>query len=114
TDFKRSSALQQTGTKTSDDGTAITTNYIAPRYFDVTDKPMMYGELTVEEFQVGDIKIVLSVFSPNNQHSAQSLKPTIFKLMQAQKAFKRQIDAPPRYDILHYQSDREEETTPEG
>src|SRR5690606_10465835 len=29
-DFKRSSALQQTGTKTSDDGTAITTNYIAP------------------------------------------------------------------------------------
>lgn len=114
TDFKRSSALQQTGTKTSDDGTAITTNYIAPRYFDVTDNPMMYGELTVEEFQVGDIKIVLSVYSPNNAHSAQSLKPTIFKMMQAQKAFMGDIDATPRYDIFLYLSDREDETSPKG
>ncbi len=63
--FKRSSALQNVGTTTSDDGTIITTSYFAPRYFDITDNPMMYGELDIEEFQVKDIKIVLSVYSPN-------------------------------------------------
>ncbi|MBU3822582.1 peptidase M61 [Flavobacteriaceae bacterium XHP0103] len=114
TDFKRSSALQQTGTKSSDDGSAITTSYIAPRYFDITDNPMMYGNLTVEEFQVGDIKIVLSVYSPNNAHSAQSLKSTIFKMMQAQKAFLGDINATPRYDVFLYLSDRSDEKSPKG
>src|SRR5690606_31952145 len=59
-------------------------------------------------------KIVLSVYSPNNAHSAQSLKPTIFKMMQAQKAFMGDIDATPRYDIFLYLSDREDETSPKG
>ena len=78
-DFKRSSALQQTGFTTSADGKTTTTSYFAPRYFDITDNPMMYGKFTVEEFQVGDIKIVLSVYSPNNKHSAESLKQPCLK-----------------------------------
>src|SRR5690606_35661100 len=84
-DFVRSSALQEIGSSTSADGKIITTNYIAPRYFDVTDNPMMYGNLSVEEFMVGDIKIVLSVYSPNKVHSAESLKPAMLKMMEAQK-----------------------------
>ena len=49
----------------------MTTSYAAPRYFDITDNPMFYGALDVEEFQVGDIKIVLSVYSLNKVHSAE-------------------------------------------
>jgi predicted metalloprotease with PDZ domain len=112
-DFVRTSALQNTGSKTSEDGTSITTSYFATRYFDITDNPMMYGNLSVEEFQVGDIKIVLSVYSPNKVHSAATLKETIFKMMQAQKAFLGDVNATPRYDIYLYLSE-EKEDSPKG
>jgi predicted metalloprotease with PDZ domain len=102
--FVRTSALQEISNETSKDGKAITTHYFAPRYFDITDNPMMYGVLDVEEFQVGDIKIVLSVYSPNKVHSAKSLKETIFKMMQAQKAYLGDVNSTPRYDIFLYLS----------
>ncbi len=101
--FVNTSALQSTATKTEN---GITTNsYYAPRYFDITDNPMFYGNLDVEEFQVGDIKIVLSVYSPNKTHTAKSLKETIFKMMKAQKAFLGDVNATPRYDIYLYLSE---------
>jgi predicted metalloprotease with PDZ domain len=110
--FKRTSALQQVKATTSQDESAITTSYFAPRYFDITDNPMMYGKLTVEEFQVGDIKIVLSVYSPNQLHSAASLKETMFKMMQAQKAYLGDINSTSRYDIYVYLS-RGDATSPQ-
>ncbi|MFL1012272.1 M61 family metallopeptidase [Flavisericum labens] len=112
-DFARTSALQNTNSKTSEDGKWITSTYIAPRYFDITDNPMMYGNLDVEEFQVGDIKIVLSVYSPNQMHTAASLKETIYKMMQAQKAYLGDINATPRYDIYLYLSDGQDDS-PKG
>ena len=112
-DFIRTSALQNTGSKTSEDGSNVTTSYFATRYFDITDNPMMYGNLSVEEFQVGDIKIVLSVYSPNKTHSAASLKETIYKMMQAQKTFLGDINTTPRYDIYLYLSDGKEDS-PKG
>jgi predicted metalloprotease with PDZ domain len=112
-DFVRTSALQTVNSKTSEDGKIITTSYVAPRYFDITDNPMMYGKLDVKEFMVGDIKIVLSVYSPNLVHTAASLKETIFKMMQAQKTFLGDINATPRYDIYLYLSTGEEDA-PKG
>ena len=105
TAFIRTSALQNIRTKLSADGTKITSSYFAPRYFDITDNPMMYGELDVEEFMVGDIKIVLSVYSPNKKHSAKSLKETMYNMMEAQKAYLGAINSTPRYDIYLYLSD---------
>ncbi|WP_298901998.1 peptidase M61 [uncultured Psychroserpens sp.] len=106
--FERTSALQNTNTKSSSDGTQITTSYFAPRYFDITDNPMMYGKLDVEEFMVGDIKIVLSVYSPNKVHTAASMKETVYKMMEAQKAYLGDVDSTPRYDIYLYLSDGSE------
>ena len=63
TDFVRTSALQVVDTQTSDDGKTMTSSYYAPRYFDITDNPMMYGKFDVKEFQAGNIKIVLSIVS---------------------------------------------------
>ena len=104
-DFKRTSALQNVSSKASTDGKNTTTSYFAPRYFDITDNPMMYGNLDVEEFQVGDIKIVLSVYSPNKVHTAKSLKNVVFKMMQAQKNYLGDVNATPRYDIYLYLSE---------
>lgn len=106
--FERTSALQQINSTSSEDGTQITTSYFAPRYFDIIDNPMMYGKLDVEEFMVGDIKIVLSVYSPNKVHTAASLKETVFKMMEAQKAYLGAINSTPRYDIYLYLSDGSE------
>jgi len=111
--FIRSSALKSTGTTTSEDGTKTTTSYLATRYFDITDNPMMYGKLDVEEFQVGDIKIVLSVYSPNKIHNAKKIKETMLKMMLAQKAYLGDINSTPRYDIFLYLA-RQDEKAPKG
>ncbi|WP_458626856.1 M61 family metallopeptidase [Winogradskyella sp. PC D3.3] len=103
-DFVRASALEDKGTTTSADGKSVTTRYFGQRYFDITDNPMMYGRLDVEEFMVGDIEIVLSLYSPTNKHTAASLKETIVKMMQAQKAYLGDINSTPRYDIYLYLS----------
>ena len=97
-DFIRTSALQNVSSKASEDGKMTTTSYFAPRYFDITDNPMMYGKLDVEEFMVGDIKIVLSVYSPNKVHTAASQKETVYKMMQAQKEYLGDVNTTPRYD----------------
>jgi predicted metalloprotease with PDZ domain len=111
--FKHASALQSTATTTSEDGSKVTTSYVAPRYFDITDNPMMYGNLDIEEFQVGDIKIVLSVYSPTKMHAAKKIKETMFKMMQAQKAFLGDINSTPHYNIFLYLA-RQDENAPKG
>ncbi|SDB39579.1 Predicted metalloprotease, contains C-terminal PDZ domain [Flavobacteriaceae bacterium MAR_2010_188] len=103
--FKNSSALEHSSSVTSEDGSKTTITYFAPRYFDITDNPMMYGNLDVEEFMVGNIKIVLSVYSPNKVHTANSLKETIYAMMQGQKAYLGDLDSTPRYDIYLYLAD---------
>ncbi|EPR73625.1 peptidase M61 domain protein [Winogradskyella psychrotolerans RS-3] len=112
-DFVRTSALEDKGTKVSEDGKSMTTSYFGQRYFDITDNPMMYGKLDVEEFMVGDIKIVLSLYSPSQKHTAESLKETIFKMMEAQKRYLGDVNSTPRYDIYLYLS-RGGENDPKG
>ncbi len=111
--FNSVSALQQVGVAYSKDSLSVTTNYYAPRYFDITDNPMMYGDFEVEEFQVGDIKVVLSVYSPNKVHTAKDLKETIFEMMEAQKTYLGDINSTARYDIFLYLSEMNE-TSPGG
>ncbi|WP_138434081.1 M61 family metallopeptidase [Winogradskyella algicola] len=111
--FVRTSALEDRGMKSSADGKSITSSYFAQRYFEITDNPMMYGKLDVEEFMVGDIKIVLSVYSPNKVHTAASQKETVYKMMQAQKKYLGDINSTARYDIYLYLSDGSD-TAPKG
>ncbi|WP_422104591.1 peptidase M61 [Winogradskyella sp.] len=111
--FVRTSALPDRGTESSPDGKSVRSKYFGERYFDITDNPMMYGELDVEEFMVGDIKIVLSVYSPNKVHTAASQKETVYKMMQAQKAYLGDINSTARYDIYLYLSDGSD-TAPKG
>jgi predicted metalloprotease with PDZ domain len=111
--FQRTSALHKTDEKLSEDGTLKTSTYLAPRYFDITDNPMMYGNLDVEEFQVGDIKIVLSVYSPNKIHTAKKIKETMVQMMEAQKIYLGDINSTARYDIYLFLADQKE-TSPGG
>ncbi|QKX06422.1 PDZ domain-containing protein [Aquimarina sp. TRL1] len=111
--MKRTSALQKVSSVQNEAKTVTTDKYAANRYFDITDNPMFYGNLDVEEFQVGDIKIVLSVYSPNKVHTAAGIKETVYKMMQAQKTYLGDINSTPRYDIYLYLAPATE-TAPTG
>lgn len=102
--LERTAALSLANVEYTKDSTVRTDQYFAPRYFDVTDNPMFYGDLDVEEFMVGDIKIVLSIYSPTGAHKASDIKASVEKMMAAQKAYLGDINTTNRYDILVYLS----------
>ncbi len=77
----------------------------ASRYFDLTDNPIMYAKPDYELFNVGDMEILFSVYSPHGKHSAKSLLPYLEKTMRAQKAFMGSINENKRYTVLLYLSD---------
>jgi len=81
-----------------------TDTFSALRYADVTDNPIMYSEPDIASFMVNDMKITLSVYSPNKTYSAESLKAGIETMISAQKTFLGDIDATKQYNILLYLS----------
>lgn len=111
--MKKSSALPTSSSMILEGDSTVVDNYTAARYFDITDNPMFYGNLDIEEFQVGDIQIVLSVYSPNGMHSAAKIKETVFEMMQAQKEYLGDMNSTPRYDIYLYLSEGSQ-TSPQG
>ena len=108
-DFKRSSSLEISNTFYTNDNKVIT-SYDAPRYFDITDNPMMFGNLDVENFMVDDINIELSVYSPNKLHSAKEIKETVSKMMEAQKTYLGDLHTTNHYDIILFLSDGQKDS----
>ena len=76
----------------------------ADRYFEITDNPIMYAFPDTTSFQLKDIKVTLGVYSPNKAYSALDLKPSMEKMMQAQKAFLGATNGTRNYDIILYLS----------
>lgn len=83
--------------------------FYAPRYFEVTDNPILYAESDIVSFQVSGITINLSVYSPNGVYKASDLKDRMLKMMTAQKAFLGPIDSTKEYNILLYLSEIEKD-----
>ena len=78
--------------------------FTASRYFEVIDNPIVYAKPNSETFQINDITVTLSVYSPNGVYTAASLKNRMEKMMGAQKAFLGDIDGTKQYSILLYLS----------
>ena len=78
--------------------------FLASRYFEVIDNPIFYSKPNTETFQINDIAITLSVYSPNGVYTAASLKPRMEEMMVAQKAFLGDINSTKHYSILLYLS----------
>lgn len=76
----------------------------ARRYAEVTDNPIMYSEPDTASFQVNDMNITLSVYSPTGVYSAESLKGNIETMIKAQKEFLGKVDDTKQYTILLYLS----------
>ena len=80
-------------------------NFVATRYFEITDNPIMYAKPDYETFTVDGMEILLSVYSPSGTHSAKSIMPDLEKTMRAQKTFLGPINNNKRYTVLLYLSD---------
>jgi len=81
--------------------------FVAKRYFELIDNPIMYSKPSMETFQVNDISVTLSVYSPNGHYTAAGLKGSMEKMMRAQKTFLGDINSTKNYTIILYLSDME-------
>ena len=81
--------------------------FVASRYFELIDNPIMYAKPNMETFQVNDISVTLSVYSPNEFYTAASLKGSMEKMMGAQKTFLGDINSTKQYNIILYLSNME-------
>ena len=79
--------------------------FLAKRYFDVIDNPIMYAKPNTESFEINGITVTLSLFSPNNVYKAADLKERMKSMMGAQKKFLGEVDSTKEYNILLYLSD---------
>ncbi len=87
------------------DANSKTDVYNLDRYFEVIDNPIMYSAPDTTSFMVQDMQVLVSVYSPNKKHTAQSLKPEMEKMIRAQKRFLGDINSTDKYAILVYLSD---------
>ena len=78
--------------KETDDETSSIEIFLANRYFDIIDNPILYAKPNTESFKINDITVTLSVYSPNRVYTAVSLKDRMEKMMRAQKAFLGDVD----------------------
>ncbi len=79
--------------------------YVANRYFEVIDNPILYAKPNKEVFQIKDIRVTLGVYSPNGVYAASDLRERMEEMMIAQKAFLGDVDSTKEYAILLYLSD---------
>lgn len=108
--FKHTSTLRSVNEKISDDGKNVTSKYIASRYFEITDNPMMFGDLDIEKFKVGKMNFELSVYSLNKLHTAKKIKKSLLQMLEAQVAYLGDINSSQNYTIMVYFSDGNEKS----
>ncbi|WP_339665283.1 peptidase M61 [Maribacter arcticus] len=84
---------------------ALWDGFMAKRYFDVIDNPIMYSRPNTEAFEINGITVRLSLFSPNGVYKAADLKERMVSMMGAQKKYLGDVDTTKEYNILLYLSD---------
>jgi predicted metalloprotease with PDZ domain len=80
--------------------TATQDVFLAGRYFNIIDDPILYTKDDSVSFSLEDIEVSLAVYSPTGVHKAADFKETLEKMMQAQKRFLGDANTTKSYDIL--------------
>jgi len=99
--LKPSTSLPRRTTADTDNGV---NHFVARRYFEVVDNPILFAKPNTETFQISDIEITLSVYSPGGTYTAKDFKPKMEVMMKAQKEFLGEISGTKTYTILLYLS----------
>ena len=76
--------------------------FVASRYDEISDNPIMYAPLNSISFNVDGIDVTLAVYSPNGVHSAKDMEADLKKMVQAQSNFLKGFKTTKEYNILLY------------
>ena len=79
--------------------------FTAFRYAELIENPIMYSKSDYATFKVGDMDIIIAVYSPKGNFSAKMLEPEMKRMMTAQKQFLGKFNATKKYAVLLYLSD---------
>ncbi|NMH89075.1 M61 family metallopeptidase [Flavivirga algicola] len=106
--YKYATALSLKSSSKNLEKQAIINNFYASRYFDVIDNPIIYGHIDIETFNIDDIEIVISTYSPNKIYTAKEIKGVVQNTMKSQVNYlKNYGTTTSRYDIQIYFFDGE-------
>jgi len=85
---------------------AATTNdlFVASRYAELVENPIMYSKPNYTTFKVDDMEILIAVYSPTGKITAEGITPEMKKVMTAQKKFLGPVNSTKKYSILLYLS----------
>ncbi len=78
--------------------------FLANRYADLIENPIMYSKPDYTTFKVDDMDIVIAVYSPTGKITAESITPEMKTMMTAQKKFLGAINTTNKYTVLLYLS----------
>ncbi|WP_264510756.1 PDZ domain-containing protein [Flavobacterium sp. N1719] len=78
--------------------------FLANRYSELVDNPIMYAKPDYTTFTVDGMEILFSIYSPSGKHNAAALSPDIERMIRAQKKFLGPINNNKKYSILLYLS----------
>ena len=103
------SNLSSTTSLTKKSGANGMDTFVAGRYFEVIDNPIMYAKATAESFEISGITVNLVLYSPNQMYKASDLKERMQTMMGAQKSFLGEVNSTKQYNIILYLSTLGEE-----
>jgi predicted metalloprotease with PDZ domain len=76
--------------------------FVASRYDEISDNPIMYAPLNNVSFTVNGIEVNFAVYSPNGKHSAKDMEADLKKMVLAQTNFLEGFKTTNEYNILLY------------
>lgn len=76
--------------------------FLADRYDEISDNPIMYAPLNTVNFKVNGVEVSLAVYSPNKKHAAKDMEEDLKKMVKAQTNFLEGFSTTNEYNILVY------------
>lgn len=76
--------------------------FVAARYDEISDNPIMYAPLNNVSFNMNGVDVTLAVYSPNNVHSAKDMEEALKTMVRAQTNFLEGFKTTNEYNILLY------------
>ncbi|WKD86045.1 hypothetical protein KCTC32516_01396 [Polaribacter huanghezhanensis] len=99
TDLYETTSLINKNTTKTDNSKDV---FVASRYDEISDNPIMYAPLNNVSFNVDGIEVTLAIYSPNNIHKAKDMEADLKKMVQAQSNFLNGFKTTNEYNILLY------------
>ena len=102
-DINHPASLQGSSSMADEDASPTRDKFTVDRYAEMVDHPIMYAAPDVSTAQIGDMDLLLSVYSPRAKNiNSAAFFPDLQKMITAQKHYLGPINNTKRYAVLTY------------